>query len=136
MCFYGIMAKNLGRAGEDAACDHLLHNGWRISFRNHREGHGELDIIARDPEGVLVFVEVKTLMGSDPEGLSPEDNFSRSKFRKISRACEMFVAKHPQEMDERLGWRIDLIAIPAKELGLTNLLKDCEIRHYINVHPG
>jgi len=134
MCFHGIMVKDLGNAGEDAACDYLLHNGWRILFRNHREGHGELDIIVRDPKGVLVFVEVKTLVESGPEGLSPEDNFSPSKFRKISRACEMFVAKHPQEIDEHLGWRIDLIAIPAR--GLTDLLKDCEIRHYVNIHPG
>jgi putative endonuclease len=48
-----------GRAGEDAAVEHLLSQGYQIEARNYRTKYGELDIVASAPDGTLVFVEVK-----------------------------------------------------------------------------
>ncbi|MGD9681995.1 MAG: YraN family protein [Candidatus Obscuribacterales bacterium] len=57
----------LGRLGEDLAAEHLEALGYSILDRNWRNGRlCELDLIARDPDCVLAFVEVKTRCA--PEG--------------------------------------------------------------------
>lgn len=48
----------LGRKGEQQACDYLAAQGQTILERNWRAGHCELDIISLDRAGVH-FVEVK-----------------------------------------------------------------------------
>ena len=48
----------LGRRGEQQACDFLVARGHTILERNWRGGHCELDIISLDSSGVH-FVEVK-----------------------------------------------------------------------------
>ncbi|WP_462323284.1 YraN family protein [Desulfoplanes sp.] len=50
---------DVGRFGEDVACDYLTENGYRVLERNWRTRKGELDIICTR-DGELVFVEVKT----------------------------------------------------------------------------
>jgi putative endonuclease len=54
--------QSLGRMGEQLAERLLLEQDWRVLERNYRvHRRGELDIIARPPQGdVLAFVEVKT----------------------------------------------------------------------------
>ena len=55
-----MRAKNaLGRYGEDVAARHLAESGLVILARNWRCSAGELDIVARDGD-VLVVCEVKT----------------------------------------------------------------------------
>ncbi|MBF1070821.1 MAG: YraN family protein, partial [Prevotellaceae bacterium] len=49
----------LGRAGENAACQYLIERDYHIVERNWRCHPLEVDIIA-DDWGELVFVEVKT----------------------------------------------------------------------------
>ena len=51
--------RDLGRAGEQLALEHLERLGYALVARNHRTAHGELDLVVTDGE-VLVFVEVKT----------------------------------------------------------------------------
>jgi putative endonuclease len=51
-----------GDAGEDRALAHLLAAGLRLVSRNYRtpgRGGGEIDLIMREPDGTLVFVEVR-----------------------------------------------------------------------------
>ena len=48
-----------GRHGEVLAAEHLEARGYAILCRNWRHGRHEIDIVARSPEGVLVFVEVR-----------------------------------------------------------------------------
>ena len=50
--------RQIGRQGENAACDWLSKNGYEIIQRNYTSPHGEIDIIAED-EKYIVFVEVK-----------------------------------------------------------------------------
>ena len=56
-----------GRAGEDVVCDFLTDRGWTVLERNWRFSggglRGELDVIARAPDGLLAIVEVKTRTG-------------------------------------------------------------------------
>lgn len=117
--------KNIGEIGESAACWFLLKNKYKILFRNYREKFDEIDIIARSFDGVLVFVEVKTLKENVGD-LIPEDNLTKSKLKKISRACRIFAGSHKELVNDR-GWRIDLIAITLHGEG------DSIISHYENV---
>lgn len=49
-----------GTTGEDTAIDYLVSQGYTIIVRNFRVKIGEIDCIARDRDGTLVFVEVKS----------------------------------------------------------------------------
>jgi putative endonuclease len=120
----------IGRRGEDLACQYLVKNKYKILKRNYREKFDEIDIIARSMDGTLVFCEVKTFFGkSDAEhGLVPEDNLNKAKFKKISRACEMFVGKHQELANERMGWRIDCAIVVIDENW-----DSCVIRYYENI---
>jgi putative endonuclease len=118
--------KYIGNLGENIAIRYLLKSGYRIIKRNHKEGFDEIDIIAQNPEGILIFVEVKTL--NYKYGVfSPEDNFSYQKIRRITRACMKFAAKHPHLIRDEYGWRIDLVAILLKDR------KYFDLHHYKNM---
>jgi len=51
--------RDLGRAGEQMAAEHLVRLGYEIIERNYRTRWGELDIVAR-AGSTLAFCEVKT----------------------------------------------------------------------------
>jgi len=57
--------KRLGDEGEQRALDHLVRHGLRLVARNYRVAAGprafggEVDLIVRDRDGTLVFVEVR-----------------------------------------------------------------------------
>lgn len=52
-----------GAAAEQAAAEHLEHQGLRVLRRNYRVKGGEIDLICRD-RNVLVFVEVRARASS------------------------------------------------------------------------
>ena len=119
--------KNIGEIGENMACDFLVKNKYRILFRNYKQGFDEIDIIAKSFDGILVFIEVKTLRGENMSDLEPEDNLTKSKLKKTIRACRLFVGFHKNLADGDRGWRIDLIAITLGKDG-TDI-----ISHYENI---
>ncbi|MDB5893888.1 MAG: YraN family protein [Rhodoferax sp.] len=54
--------KQAGDAAEDLALQHLQRQGLRLLERNYRtpgRGGGEIDLVMRDADGTLVFVEVR-----------------------------------------------------------------------------
>jgi len=55
--------RDTGLRGEELAASYLTARGWTVLARNWRCRSGEIDIIARDPGGVLVVCEVKTRRG-------------------------------------------------------------------------
>ena len=51
-----------GDAAEDRALAHLLRQGLQLVARNYRtpgRGGGEIDLIMREPDGTVAFVEVR-----------------------------------------------------------------------------
>lgn len=57
-----MSTKEDGDAAEDRALAHLLAHGLRLLARNYRtpgRGGGEIDLVMRDRDGTLVFVEVR-----------------------------------------------------------------------------
>jgi putative endonuclease len=119
----------IGKMGEDIAYKYLLTNGYLILARNYKRKMGEIDIIARNWAGTLIFCEVKTInnKGIYNDGFMPEDNLSNAKYRKMIRAAKIFLVWHPELAWENGGWQIDLVAVILKEGKLLDL------RHYENL---
>lgn len=83
----------VGRRGEELAARHLEAAGWRVLARNWRirgEVTGELDVVAVDPDGTLVIVEVKTRRG-DRYG-TPLEAVPPAKQRRLQRLAAAFLA--------------------------------------------
>jgi putative endonuclease len=70
-----------GRKAETYACAYLLRKGCCLFARNYRYAGGELDIVAKDKNGVWLFVEVKSVW-EDSFG-SPDTRVNKEKQRKI-----------------------------------------------------
>lgn len=114
-------AHDVGKEGEAAAAAWLKAQGWKIIERNARYAWGELDIVAYDPRGILVFVEVKTLRAmskvSPERQLTPEDEMTSAKLRKFRRVAEGYANTHPSLIHDQCGIRLDLIALTKSEEG-------------------
>ena len=115
----------LGEEGENTACKYLIENKYKILERNFKKPWGELDIVAKDPDGTLVFIEVKTIEKAQSNYLSAEDQMTSSKISKTARMAEGYASANPKFINEKRGWRIDLIAI--------NFLPEFSIKHYKNI---
>ena len=104
---------DLGRRGEELACDYLKKKGYKVIERNFLKPWGELDIVARAPDGTLVFVEVKTVSG-DPPLFRAEDQMTRDKLKKFRRVASLYAGANEKLFNNKKGWRLDLIAITFK----------------------
>ena len=83
-------SKQAGDAAEDRALDHLVQAGLRLLARNYRtpgRGGGEVDLVMREPDGTLVFVEVRRRAGAAFGGAVA--SVGRTKQRRI-----IFAARH------------------------------------------
>lgn len=96
----------LGRAAEQAAAEYLLARRHRVLARNVRSPYGEIDLVAVDDGGTVVFVEVRSRTG-DRFG-SGIDSVDRRKRRRIVRAARCFLAQN--RLDDR-SVRFDVIGI-------------------------
>ena len=99
--------QELGEKGEEVAVELLTAKGYEILERNYRFGHGEIDIIAKDPkDNYTVFVEVKARQNL--EYGQPEYAITKSKQRQIKKMAELYLYdKGITEID----CRFDVVAI-------------------------
>ncbi len=114
----------VGKEGENFAVKYLKKNGYRIIGRNEREKWGELDVVAIAPDKTLVFVEVKT---SASGIINPEEEMTYSKIEKFKRAAAAYACSHEKLIDEKKGWRLDVIALSCNEEG------GFSVNHYENI---
>ena len=132
--------KLTGEIGERIAYEFLVDNGYKILSKNYRRKYGEIDIIGRTRDGIIVFFEVKTICvhnyGDMLGKILPEDNMTHQKIRKLRRICQAFTNQNETLIDERRGYRIDLVAITIQgEMHdrLTQFDKNVTINHYEGV---
>jgi putative endonuclease len=98
-----------GAEGETLACGYLEKRGFQVLCRNYRCRSGEIDIVARDPHGTTVFVEVKDRrVASHGEGY---EAVTFGKRRRVVRAARIFAATHGLS-ESRL--RFDVVSISWK----------------------
>lgn len=99
----------LGRRGEDVACEFLTGKGHIIVQRNFRSGHLEIDIISLDRNGVH-FVEVKSRVA--PVMVSPEENVTMSKQRKVADAALRYLhTSKDKRLSADLEVSFDVVAV-------------------------
>ena len=97
----------LGRYGEDLAAEHLVAAGMVLLARNWRCPQGELDLVARDADGTVVFVEVKTRAGT---GFGePAEAVGRVKARRLRMLACRWLLENRQSGSADL--RFDVVGI-------------------------
>ncbi|MFT8704077.1 YraN family protein [Bifidobacterium aquikefiricola] len=104
----GLSPKSLGMLGERYAEHWLICRGWRILGRNWQSRYGELDIIAVDTDGMIVFVEVKTRRNR--RFGNPQDAVDYRKQRNLRRAGSQWLCDTSHRVAHH-GVRFDVVAI-------------------------
>ena len=112
--------QELGRKGEDLAVRYLEHGGLVVLSRNWRCSEGELDLVAREADGTVVFVEVKTRSGVG-FGL-PAEAVGRAKARKLrALACRWLLENRPPGATELRFDVIGVVRLPGAAPEVTHL---------------
>jgi putative endonuclease len=99
-------ASSVGKSGEEYVAKVLQARGYRILARNWRIREGEIDIVAENPNGAIVFVEVKSRtsvsFGDPLEGINSD------KLLRIQRLALAWLATN-----QRLGsnYQIDVAGV-------------------------
>ena len=94
----------LGKIGEDLACNYLMDHGYTILSRNFIYQKAEVDIIAKKGNN-LAIVEVKTRSTSDFG--DPQDFLKPKQIQRIVMAVDEFVNSNQLDVNVRF----DIIAI-------------------------
>lgn len=103
----GTRTAALGRWGEDVAAQHLADCGLTVVARNWRCRAGELDVVAVEADGTVVFVEVKTRAGTGFG--SPAEAVSRAKAQRIRGLAVQWLAENRPPGTTEL--RFDVVGI-------------------------
>jgi len=101
-----LQKQALGRYGEMVAERHLVDQGMITLDRNWRCDEGEIDLVLRDGD-VLVVCEVKTRSNADHG--EPHEAVDDAKLERLRRLAERWVADHG--LGRAPGIRIDLVAV-------------------------
>jgi putative endonuclease len=105
--------KQKGDAAEDRALRHLQTQGLQLVQRNYRtpgRGGGEIDLIMRDVDGTLVFVEVRNRSSTKHGGASASVTF-------VKQSRIVFAARHYLlKLRQVPPCRFDVIAIEDENL--------------------
>jgi len=101
-----------GQQGEQIAADFLKNNGYSILEMNFKNNSGrrlgEIDIISKDKNGELVFVEVKTREYQKYKDSLPEENITRDKLHKLSKIASAYLY---QNNLKDANYRFDAISV-------------------------
>ena len=92
MPLIGQRNQAVGASGEQIAANYLISQGYRILERNFRSRGGEVDIVAKDRQGCIAFVEVKTRR-SLAYGL-PQLAVTQRKQHQISKGALAWLSKN------------------------------------------
>ena len=106
--------KKLGEGGEEIALRFLKKRRFKIVTQNYRCKFGEVDIIARDPDNILTFIEVKT-RSSRTHG-TPQEAVNPRKQAQISRVALEFIQRYGLEHQRA---RFDVVAVQFSSAGYT-----------------
>jgi putative endonuclease len=105
--------KQKGDAAEDRALQHLQGKGLKLLQRNYRtpgRGGGEIDLIMRDAEGTLVFIEVRKRASAKHGGAIASVTFVKQ--RRIVFAAQHYLLK----LSQMPPCRFDVIAVEGDDL--------------------
>lgn len=99
-----------GARGEELARRHLEHAGLTFVAANVRYRDGELDLVMRDADGTISFVEVRRRTRATYGGAAA--SVTSAKCRRLVAAASRFLAAH--RLDTR-PCRFDVVAIEGSD---------------------
>ncbi len=105
--------KQKGDAAEDRAMHYLQTQGLELVQRNYRtpgRGGGEIDLIVRDLDGTLVFVEVRKRVNARHGGALASVTFVKQ--RRIVFAARHYLLK----LRHQPPCRFDVVAVEGEDL--------------------
>jgi putative endonuclease len=111
--FPDLNTKQRGDAAEQRALRYLLDHGLTLLACNYRtpgRGGGEIDLIVRECDGTLVFVEVRARARDDFGGAGA--SISATKRRRIVFAAKHFLRRYPKPPP----CRFDAVLLQAESL--------------------
>lgn len=91
--------RQTGNIYESKAEAYLCDCGYVILERNYYCRYGEIDLIAKSPDGCVVFVEVKSR--SNKRFGSASEALTRTKCEKIKRTSKAYI------YEKKLNWDVD-----------------------------
>lgn len=104
-----------GKRAEEAACNYLRQQGYRIMARNYRFDNAEIDLICTKGN-TNIFVEVKA-RASTYYG-QPEEAVTTQKEQHLLRAADQYIEENKLKGE----YRFDIISITSKH-------DEMQIRH-------
>ncbi len=87
-----ISRKDIGKAGETAACVYLRSKGHNVLARNMKIGRGEIDILTIKDKTIHI-VEVKTSRADSP--LAPEESLTPIKLKRLTSLAKGVLSQYP-----------------------------------------
>lgn len=108
--------KALGDAAEDRALAHLQAQGLKLVARHYRVARGpsapggEIDLIVRDRDGTLVFVEVRSRSGSRQGGAAA--SIGATKRARLLRTAQHYLLRHADPPP----CRFDVVALDGERI--------------------
>lgn len=111
-----LTTRKTGEEGEERALRHLLKQGLRLEARNYRSGGGprrpagEIDLVMRERDGTLVFVEVRARGGSAHGGAAA--SVGATKQARLVRAAQHYLLRFATPP----ACRFDVVAIEGERL--------------------
>jgi putative endonuclease len=100
-----------GTRYEALAARHLERLGYRLVDRNYTIRSGEIDLVARAPDGTLCFVEVRAR--ADASFGTPAETISAEKRRRIVTAARHYLAT---KVRGEPPCRFDVVAITGEHV--------------------
>lgn len=110
------MRRAAGARWEQHAREHLEQAGLATLAENFHSRFGEIDLVMSE-DGMLVFVEVRYRKAS--RGPAAAESVDLHKQRKLIRAAQFFLLKHPRW--QQATARFDVVAIEPDDNGKARL---------------
>jgi len=98
--------RKIGDIGENIACEFLVKRGFKVITRNYLKKWGEIDIVA-EKQGILHFVEVKTVTDTLSDTYRPEENMHPGKLKRLYRVIQTYIMSRKVDQD----WQLDLVTV-------------------------
>jgi len=96
--------QSVGRRGEDVAADFLRQQGCLVIDRNLRTPYGEMDIIARQGDEIIIC-EVKARSGNKYG--YPETAVNKAKYENIVQSAQYYLTGRGLKD----FWRVDIVSV-------------------------
>lgn len=101
--------RKFGDIGEEIAVEFLKKKGYKIIERNFQVKAGEIDIVAKKPDGDMVFFEVKAVKGNDGFAfVRAAQNVHWQKQKRLLKAAQIYLR---QKNLSDVSWQVDIINV-------------------------